>query len=270
MQLKTRLRDSGIKFKPKLIADVLMHTVPIENRTFFYYSLITSILRGNPSFNSYLGSKEVIVKFDGLKWAINRDTGLGALYAKYIEPIVYEIIVGSRGELFVDVGANIGAYSLRAAKKFKHVLAIEPGYVAGSHLLHNIHINGLQNVDLRKVAVSDKVGNAMIYATNSLVNWSLHQDYNKSLNSFEVQTVTLNKLLAPFKEEIDLVKIDVEDSELEVLKGSSDVLHKIRKIIIEVQNIHEFQALSLLKSYGFDCKCIEERESDKNWFCQIK
>lgn len=269
MRLTSHLRDSGVNLMPKLIADVLLHTAPIENRALFYHSLIAAILRGNPSFNSYLGSREVIVKFDGLKWAINKDTGLGALYAKYIEPVVYEIIVGSRGGLFVDIGANIGAYSLRAAKKFKNVLAIEPGYVANSHLLHNIQINDIQNVDLRKVAVSDKGGNDLIYSANSLVNWSLHQDYNKSLNSFEVQTVTLNELLAPFKE-IDLVKIDVEDSELEVLKGGSLVLHKIRKIIIEVQNTHEFQALSLLRSYGFKCKCIEERESDKNWFCQMK
>ncbi len=61
--------------------------------------------------------------------------------------------------LFLDVGANIGSYSILAASIGAKCIAFEPVPTTYEHLLENINLNGFRNfIDARNVAIGDKKG----------------------------------------------------------------------------------------------------------------
>lgn len=65
--------------------------------------------------------------------------------------------------LFVDVGANIGYYTLFAASRKLDVVAIEAAPATFQKLSNNVRRNGAENVRLVQKAVSDKAGELTIY-----------------------------------------------------------------------------------------------------------
>ena len=70
------------------------------------------------------------------------------------------------GDIFVDVGANIGLFTLIAAKlvgKRGHVYAFEPSSRIHQRLIDNIKLNNLTNVSCYQLALSDRDGEAILY-----------------------------------------------------------------------------------------------------------
>ncbi|HKO18082.1 MAG TPA: FkbM family methyltransferase, partial [Acidobacteriaceae bacterium] len=63
-----------------------------------------------------------------------------------------------RGMTFVDVGANVGYFTLLAASLEARVVAYEPTPAVYSRLRENVELNGLQNVTLMNAAVAEKAG----------------------------------------------------------------------------------------------------------------
>ena len=143
----------------------------------------------------------------------------------------------SFGSAVLDVGANIGDYSIVVARYYGcRVLSIEPSPSAFALLLKNIASNGLPDrVHPLNLALSDTEGEKEMSISE---RWGYVIDSELEGNSVNVRTTTLDALFDGDRfMQIQLVKVDVEGSELAVLRGGKSYFatHK-PKLIIEVHS----------------------------------
>jgi len=141
--------------------------------------------------------------------------------------------------VFIDIGANIGKYSIIVGKNLKGgvVVAIEPEPTNFEILKKNIKRNGLKNVLPINLACSDKNGNLDFYIDQfSSGGHSLHKKEN--FEKITVKAEKLDKILKRLQiSEVNLIKIDVEGAETEVLRGATKILNKHHpRIIFEAWN----------------------------------
>lgn len=133
------------------------------------------------------------------------------------------------GHLVVDIGANIGYYTLvfaRAVGPDGHVIAFEPDPDNFRLLAHNVRSNGYRNVTLVPRAVSDKAGSASLFL--SAANRGDHRLYDShdGRESRAVETVTLDEVLAGWHLPLDLIKMDIQGSEAMALRGMTATLQR--------------------------------------------
>lgn len=153
---------------------------------------------------------------------------------------VYQL---EEGNTFIDIGANIGFFSLLASKKVAEtglIICFEPSFREYKRLLANIELNKSHNNFL--------VFNAGISKKSKIEEFAIslgHTGLNKIASGSDylhyVQKTPIFSLDNLLKElnlniTIDLVKIDVEGAEFWVLEGMHDLLlkNKIKKIVIEI------------------------------------
>jgi FkbM family methyltransferase len=153
-----------------------------------------------------------------------------------------------------DVGANIGLYSIYAAKARNcRVYAFEPSVFNLELLARNIYLNGLQNqITIVPVALSDKVGASLFKMSTTTWGGALStfgQDFDQNgmaMNSlFEYRTygvsitdaVALLGVTPP-----QHVKIDVDGIEHFILRGGKGVLANVDSVLIEINDDFREQA----------------------------
>jgi FkbM family methyltransferase len=174
-----------------------------------------------------------------------------------------------------DVGANIGLYSVYAAKKRNcRVWSFEPSVFNLELLARNIFINGLtEEVCIVPMALSDRLGFSKMRLTTTTLGGALStfgQDFGwdgKVIRQvFEFKTIGLSmedamqKLAIPIP---DYIKMDVDGLEHFILRGGSAILSGIKGILIEVNddfNEQAEQCLKLLVEAGLVLK--EKRHSE--------
>lgn len=133
-------------------------------------------------------------------------------------------------DLFVDVGANIGLYSILAAEQGCRVVAFEPDPASAAALRANLLLNNIQDrVKVIQAAASDTEGTLAFFTNHdALGRVSLHQRGPEEV----VKCVRLDHVV---QEPIAALKIDVEGAERWVLEGAVDLLKNglVRCIQIE-------------------------------------
>lgn len=172
----------------------------------------------------------------------------------------------------VDAGAHIGIYTLRAVKKVGKkglVIAIEPEERNYESLVKNVRINRYKNVIPVKLALSDFEGKARFYVKSVTLSHSLlekvefHENEKvQNVGVAEVRVTILTKLMNKLGlTTVDLLKVDVEGVELEVLRGSEQLLAErlISRIVIAAY--HTTDKARVLKEYlekfGYKVSIIE-------------
>ena len=143
------------------------------------------------------------------------------------------------GMKVIDIGANVGISSVAIARKIGErgkLHSFEPLPQYFDVLKENISSNGLENVEVYELAVTDQVGRAYFYQkelSSGIV-------FEEGAKKCEVPTTTIDRFLSGEKiERIDLINMDCEGSELLVLKGAEKTLHKNKvKIFCEIH--HDF------------------------------
>ncbi|MGV8150747.1 MAG: FkbM family methyltransferase [Candidatus Woesearchaeota archaeon] len=130
----------------------------------------------------------------------------------------------------VDIGANIGTFSVLAARKSRILIAVEPEKKNFGHLSRNIMQNSLRNVILVNAAVSKKDGADYLFLNGD----SSHSLYHKiSSKKIRVKVKTLNTIMRENGiDRIDCLKMDCEGAELDILHHCP--LKKIDNIMMEV------------------------------------
>lgn len=144
-----------------------------------------------------------------------------------------------KGDVFVDIGANIGLFSLIASKIVGDeglILSFEPAPLTFSRLKENITLNNFKNVDIRNIGLSNSKGELTFYVSNNGYDaWnSFAPSQDKKLeSSIQVPVSTLDIELKEIdKTKIKLVKIDVEGWEKFVLYGGKDFLENYSPIVM--------------------------------------
>jgi len=147
-------------------------------------------------------------------------------YDKFFKP--------EKGNIVVDAGAHVGVYTCHASKLVGPeglIIAIEPDPDNFRKLLFHIALNHCHNVIPLNVALGDKVGKAKLYRFHSAHN-VICIDGTWEAPFVEVPIITLDliieKLGIPM---IDILKMDVEGSELIVLKGIGKTT--VKNIVME-------------------------------------
>jgi len=181
---------------------------------------------------------------------------------KYLghEKQVREAIEKINGEVFIDIGANVGFYSILFSKNFRKVYAIEPETHNYTHLIRNTR--DIKNIKCIKIAISDFNGELPFYLTEYCGSHSLLKT-NEAIKEIKVKSMTLEKF---FNVEgikcADLIKVDVEGAEFEVLKGALKVMNKIKRWVIELHDRNrKLELENLLRKYGYDTMWINGRRN---------
>ena len=164
--------------------------------------------------------------------------------AKKWEQGVIKALIGelSKGDIFIDVGAWIGPYSMIAAElvgKQGHVYAIEPDPVARKILRRNIHLNKFNNVSISPIAIADIDGEIKIGSYNSKQFGSSATTINPGAMKGEcvkiVESKTLSNFIKSNNIHPNLIKIDIEGGEYKLFKGARGFILKEKpKPILEI------------------------------------
>lgn len=163
-------------------------------------------------------------------WLDDKDALELAVHGVY-EPVETELLKKTlkQGQTFVDVGANIGYYTLLAARLVGpkgRVYAFEPDRSNFSLLVKNVRQNGYTNVVAVPRAVSSKSRIQRLYLSES--NPGDHQlfDSKEGRKSVEVQAVALDNWFKKGKEKIDLIKMDIQGAEAAALEGFKRLMRR--------------------------------------------
>jgi FkbM family methyltransferase len=126
------------------------------------------------------------------------------------------------GDVFVDIGANIGYFSLLGALPVGdsgRVIAIEPTPPTVAKLEINLELNGLKNVKVHELAVLDRPGTVQIHQPHDdNIGANTLRPSGHSKRYWDVSATTLDDLLRG-EPRIRLVKLDLEGAELLALRG---------------------------------------------------
>jgi FkbM family methyltransferase len=164
-----------------------------------------------------------------------------------------------RGKVAFDIGSCRGMYALRFAKDFSKVYAFEPETRNFEILQLNIKLRHKNNIQPLRIAVSDKSGKAKLYTAKSKFNHSLISKAAESTTYEYVEIVSLDDFV---KEPVDLVKVDTQNKSLDIVKGSTKVMPKIDRWIIELEENEldkKSELEALMKSYGYKTKWLTEQ-----------
>jgi FkbM family methyltransferase len=130
------------------------------------------------------------------------------------------------GDLFIDVGANIGLYTLYVAEMGVEVIAVEPNGHSAARVQENLDHNGLRAEIVQK-ALAEKPGVVRMTDDLDVLNHIVEGDAG-----VEVEATTLDELLG---DRTAAVKIDVEGAEERVLAGAVRALEEKRISLLQLE-----------------------------------
>lgn len=174
-----------------------------------------------------------------------------------------------KDDVFVDVGANVGYYSILAAKAGAHVYAFEPIPATYQRLCRNIEINQLATVRTFCAGLGEKADSKIFYynqmcsSSSSRVNLACH--FEGTAVQVECPIVTLDEICVQEKiDRVDLIKCDVEGGELSVFRGGVETLKKHRPYVLCEMlrkwtakfHYHPNEIIQLFSSLGYICVAL--------------
>lgn len=151
----------------------------------------------------------------------------------------------------VDVGANIGVYTLllaRLAGPSGRVWAFEPEPENFALLERNVAQNGYGNVECVRKAVSDRSGAAELGFCEEHRGDHRLFDPDPSHRRVPIETVTLDAFFEPGAR-IDVLKMDIEGAEVAALEGMRRVIRDNPGIVVIAEYCPD-----LIESSGFSCE----------------
>ncbi len=152
-----------------------------------------------------------------------RETGVWEPY----ETLLVQSLLGV-GDTFLDVGANIGYFTVLAADRVGpdgQVFAFEPDRDNFALLCSSCNINGLaERVEAVQGALADTDGEAQLYLSRD--NFGDHQIYAgvERRESYSIRLINGTDYLAPRLRRLRLVKVDTQGSEFLVFRGLMPLL----------------------------------------------
>ena len=192
---------------------------------------------------------------------------LGIIRQGTIEPETVHAFAAllAPGMTVLDVGANVGLFTLVAAHRVGptgRVHAFEPTPELAAHIVRNLELNGLENIAVNPIAISDTLGHATLHmpepddpGENSIVYST------PGARTREVFTVTLDDYVDRHRiGRVDVIKIDIAGAEMLALHGAAGLLSgdgspvlvmELRPTMLAHSGLCPDDMLELLASYGY-------------------
>lgn len=189
----------------------------------------------------------------------------------YYEPITTLLLreLLRPGDTFLDVGANVGFYSLvlSVTQPKTQVVAFEPNPRIFQLLKSNVAANHFDHVTCEPLALSDSDGTATLYLNQSDMSASLRDDFDSHrTETVAVRTTSLDHYIN--RQEIRgrlIVKVDVEGHEEAFFEGARQTLaFKKPDIITEVAVPYGLGAMKLLRDNGYGFYPITDRGCEES------
>lgn len=219
-----------------------------------------------------------------------RDNIQRSIFIGFYEPIhtrkVRKIL--KRGDTFLDIGANVGYFSLISAQILEEgsIHAFEPIKENYDVLNKAIFRNNIANIFANMVAVGSHNGTVKLYSgkADELGNsgWSSSVPGEGRNQEVDLPLITIDDYVKNADiQKIRLIKIDVEGMELQVLSGMSSILQQSDSpdILIEIfpdQFQQVFQKLDDMGYYVFSLSSNQlirgnnKKDNSINYFCTKK
>jgi FkbM family methyltransferase len=153
-------------------------------------------------------------------------------YAGSYEPLVSRALKRwlQPGMTFLDAGANIGEFSVRASKLVGpsgHVHAFEASPTTFADLSRNLALNRVTNVTANQMALTSASGPVQFFMSRGIASGSssLRPAHDYSGSAVSVRGITLDDYCAQAGiSRVDFIKMDIEGAELEAFKGARRLL----------------------------------------------
>ena len=239
------------------------------------YTVIVNILSGTGLYrfkavkklNKFIlkAIRKKMVNVNGLKLYLDKKDSLNLSINTNYEPIETKFVKDKvkKGQIVVDVGANIGYYTTLLASlvgETGKVYAFEPDRENYELLKRNISANNLSNVIAENMAVSDVTCEIEMFYSNDKGDQRIYNS-NDGRSSYKVKAITLDDYFKSINEEIHFLKMDIQGAEGMALIGMKTTINKNKSILLNVEywpyglekcGFGSYNLLKLLESLGLD------------------
>ncbi|MCB0395306.1 MAG: FkbM family methyltransferase [Flavobacteriales bacterium] len=209
---------------------------------------------------------------NSIKFSLNQSSGFGSVifwdgYQTFEYTAIFIKLI-KKVHSFYDIGANLGYYTLIAASENSgiRIVCFEPATGPAFYLNRNITINGISNITVEAIALSNIEGTIDFYEIRNkkykFLEHCLAGESNagsittgRNFHISKVRTTTLDQYVATNNErEIDLIKMDTEGTEHLILSKSTMVLTQMKPIIIceTLFNVIEEQLEEIMTGFGYE------------------
>lgn len=240
----------------------------LQKNTFFK-RLIPSILRRLPY------NKSINIKIKNFNINLNLESSndryiyLNSFYDKKQINFVESEIDLNEFDYFLDIGSNIGFYSLYFASKYKNlnIIAFEPIHENYNQIEKSIAINKFKKIQVFKYALSNKKGSKTMWVTDmkKKSGFSVYEDEDFkneiSVNNYDSDKIFKRSITSEiFDDKFKIenkkifIKIDVERHEFQCISGMLNLLKNYKNKIfmqIEITEKYKDKVLNLLKDMNF-------------------
>ena len=196
------------------------------------------------------------LKLKGAKFITRENSMDIAHLSNLYEGETANLLLKLKPKTFIDVGTHVGRFSIILAKQGSRVISIEPSKDNFKQLTTNIKLNNLQDkIKAFNIGCSEKEENKILYfvpQNEGLTSLEEKEGSRKEIIKVKKLDKICNSLnLKP--NSIDIIKVDVEGFELNVLKGTSNILKKGSPLlVIEITDKkREKEIKKFLNKFGF-------------------
>ncbi|XP_045179742.2 uncharacterized protein LOC123539248 [Mercenaria mercenaria] len=169
--------------------------------------------------------------------------------------IIYDVLNQGRKMTFIDIGANMGYFSLLAASIGQNVVSVEPWDQHIQKLVHSIHLNKFENkITVVNNAISNSRSELHFYVPRSnnqgAARLVLENQNVENNQRFSANSITLNDLANLIQTKDIVMKIDIEGHECRALEKADVIFDRFNVIFISM----EWIVMRLYKDkYGAAC-----------------
>lgn len=180
----------------------------------------------------------------------------------------------TKDDILLDIGANMGIYTIYASPKVRKVYAIEPHMANCLSLMKNVELNNYKNITIFSIALHNEelfsdfnMGNLEIGTANNQFTTTIDGDNNKIKTKIIEKKfgTTIDNLIFKYgvMEIPDHIKMDVDGNEFKILMGAEKLLgtQKVKSLIIEYNQKEGKYIIDFMEKFGY---VLKERQLTAN------
>ena len=206
-------------------------------------------------------ARKTLVNVNGIKFALIDYESMRIVLPELHEKWMWDYLKVKSGDVFLDVGAHVGKYALQIARVVGEnglVIAIEPNPENYAVLVKNIRMNKIENILALNIAAWNEDCEMELFTGVAGGQHSLKRE--AKLGSIVVEARALDNILKGIN--VDLVKIDVEEAEVEVLQGLENTLREHQpKVVVETVKTNLERVEKFMVNLGYSITPIRQSET---------